>query len=353
MKHNRWKTEVSIIIPVYNTERYLSKCIESVLTQDFTDYEMILVNDASPDNSRSIIERYARKDTRIRIIDKKENQGLEAARFSGYEIAEGDYIMHIDSDDWIERHILARMHRKAEETGADIIFDGGYNRVQDRFGIMKGTRTENIHGLICNPELFDKYYAAFFGAYTLNVSVWGKLYRRATIEKAGIVKCGISYKEDSYYNLMLFPFVSSIYILDGIGYNWRAGGMTTRLRSTFMSDTQKLFEVRKSLIEKYNYHKAEDPMYNETIFNMEEYILDKIRWSKQDKSSLTADIAAILNTPCFRDVKAYYLQKGNISVFQTALVAGDIPAMVSIQEYKAAKTRNKELLKRIYRRILG
>ena len=96
------KIQISVIIPVYNTEKYLERCINSVVSQNFRDIEIIIINDYSEDDSLKIIDKYKNKDKRIKIINKIKNEGLSAARNSGIEIATGEYILHIDSDDWIE-----------------------------------------------------------------------------------------------------------------------------------------------------------------------------------------------------------------------------------------------------------
>lgn len=92
---------ISIIVPVYNVEKYLERCIESIVNQTYKDIEIILVDDGSPDNCSVICDRYAEKDNRIKVIHKQ-NGGLINARKSGLEIAQGDYIGFVDSDDWIE-----------------------------------------------------------------------------------------------------------------------------------------------------------------------------------------------------------------------------------------------------------
>lgn len=92
---------ISIIVPVYNVEKYLERCIESIVNQTYKDIEIILVDDGSPDNCPVICDRYAEKDNRIKVIHKQ-NGGLINARKSGLEIAQGDYIGFVDSDDWIE-----------------------------------------------------------------------------------------------------------------------------------------------------------------------------------------------------------------------------------------------------------
>ena len=215
---------ISVIIPVYNTAKWLPKCLDSVLKQDFRNIEVILVNDGSTDKSLSVCKRYATKDKRIILIDKLKNEGVELARQSGYAIARGEYIMYIDSDDWLDHpQVISTMYRKAEDTGADYV-EIGIQRVLDRHKWFVKKSVVARLGVIDQPELFDKYYLSFFGVNILSVNVWGKLYRKFVLDKADIEPVGVFMGEDLAYSIRLFPYLKRIYILNEIGYNYRMGG---------------------------------------------------------------------------------------------------------------------------------
>ena len=111
---------ISIIIPVYNVESYLERCVDSVLAQTFEDFEVILVNDGSTDNSPEICDEYLTVDNRIKIIHK-DNGGLSSARNSGLDIAKGRYIMFVDSDDWIERNMCQLLYDRIVNTECEMI----------------------------------------------------------------------------------------------------------------------------------------------------------------------------------------------------------------------------------------
>lgn len=111
---------ISIIVPVYNVEKYLRKCINSILNQTFSDFELILVDDESPDNCPQICDEYAVKDSRIKVIHKK-NGGVSAARNSGLEIVQGDYVAFCDSDDYVAEDWLQKMHDTIIKTDADCV----------------------------------------------------------------------------------------------------------------------------------------------------------------------------------------------------------------------------------------
>jgi len=112
--------KISIIVPVYNVEKYIRKCIDSILKQTFTDYELILVNDGSPDNCGSICDDYAKRDSRIKVIHKK-NNGLSSARNAGIDIAKGKYIAFVDSDDFIDKRMYESLYTLAELHSSDVV----------------------------------------------------------------------------------------------------------------------------------------------------------------------------------------------------------------------------------------
>lgn len=115
--------KISIIVPVYNVEKYLARCLDSIINQTLKEIEIILVNDGSKDNSQKIIEEYAKKDERIIIINK-ENGGLSDARNKGLEIASGEYIAFIDSDDFVDSQMLNEMYALGKKHQAEIVFCG-------------------------------------------------------------------------------------------------------------------------------------------------------------------------------------------------------------------------------------
>lgn len=112
--------KISICVPVYNVERYIGRCLESMQRQSLSDIEIIVVNDHTPDKSMSIVKKYAEKDYRIRIIDHDKNHGLMVARHTGYMAAKGDFIIFCDSDDTLPNDALESLYNKAVKSDADI-----------------------------------------------------------------------------------------------------------------------------------------------------------------------------------------------------------------------------------------
>ena len=113
--------KISVIVPVYNTEKYLHRCIDSILSQTFTDFELLLINDGSKDGSGAICDEYAAKDNRVRVFHK-ENCGVSSARNLGLDNVQGEWVLFVDSDDWMELTMLAKMYHAAIENNADCVY---------------------------------------------------------------------------------------------------------------------------------------------------------------------------------------------------------------------------------------
>ena len=111
---------IRIIIPVYKAEGHLHRCVDSILAQSFTDFELLLVDDGSPDGSGKICDEYAAKDSRVKVLHKQ-NGGVSSARQTGIENAAGEYTIHADPDDWIEPTMLEELYNKATEEDADMV----------------------------------------------------------------------------------------------------------------------------------------------------------------------------------------------------------------------------------------
>jgi glycosyltransferase involved in cell wall biosynthesis len=152
--------EISIIVPVYNVEPYIHKCIDSILAQTFTDFELILVNDGSPDNCGRICNEYANKDSRVKVIHK-ENGGQSEARNIGLDIAKGKYIGFVDSDDWIEPDMYELLYRMCENNKCDIANCTSIIHYEDKV-VKKGSHPLTIHNreeaikTLLEGELYDE-----------------------------------------------------------------------------------------------------------------------------------------------------------------------------------------------------
>ena len=169
---------ISIVIPVYNAQKYLNKCFECLMNQSFTDFEAIFIDDGSIDASGAILDGFAEKDLRIRVVHQK-NGGASAARNTGLGIATGKYISFIDADDLFHKDYLKSLYEAAEETDADIV-QCGYKRVTENecdnfaFTTMNAEMSGN-EKCFSNTEFLNKIYTS---EAVDSIVLWNKIYRR-------------------------------------------------------------------------------------------------------------------------------------------------------------------------------
>lgn len=218
----------SLILPVYNVAPYLKRCLQSILNQDCTDYEIILVDDGSTDDSPAICDEYAQMDPNIRVIHK-ENGGLSSARNAGFAQAQGQYIWWIDSDDWIEPGALSLLKRAAE-SGSEIIRFNHYRVAQTTQPFISNAQPGLYEGKQCEILLERALYSA--GKFGL--SVWSHLYQRAFLlaHPTPFVSERVVGSEDYLFTLSIYPQAASILVLEECLYDYE-------LRQGSLSQTYK------------------------------------------------------------------------------------------------------------------
>ncbi len=199
------KPKISIIVPVYNVEKYIRRCLDSIKEQTFTDWECICVDDGSPDNSGRICDEYAKKDSRFVVIHKK-NGGVSSARNSGLNVAKGEWISFIDSDDWIEKETYESVIKVAENNCVDLV----------QFGIV----IEKDEKIILEKSYKDGFVGDLSESF--EPSAWHKLFLRKIIYANNIrFPEGITLSEDRYFSFMCYLNASKIYSLNKCFYHYR------------------------------------------------------------------------------------------------------------------------------------
>lgn len=207
--------KVSIIVPVYNVEKYLKKAVESTLNQSYENLQIILINDGSTDESGKICDKYKQKDSRIEVIHK-ENGGLSDARNKGLDIANGKYIMFLDSDDFFEKDAVEIMYRKIEEKNADFVI-GNYINTEPN-----GKKWENS---IFDEKIYDNfklsikdYEKSFF---VMNSGVWNKIFRKEFIDRLNLRFIKGIPAEDAIFTTYCFVNTDKVYYTKEVIYNYR------------------------------------------------------------------------------------------------------------------------------------
>ena len=212
--------KISIIIPIYNAEKYIDRCMQSVYAQTFTDYEIILVNDGSSDCSGEICRRYAAEDRRVTYIEK-ENGGAGSARNAGMDAARGEYLAFPDADDWFEPQMYGELYALAKSGGYDMVFSGVDYYKQTDDGGTAYSRTQNIEAVAYSDrETCRRNIMTFFPTTTIFDVPWNKLYKRSIAVEHNIRFIDIRRCQDATFNLDFFDHISSAASVDRAYYNY-------------------------------------------------------------------------------------------------------------------------------------
>lgn len=250
---------ISIIVPVYNTENYLEKCLYSLVNQTYKNIEIIIIDDGSPDNSMNIIQKFVLADNRVKVISQK-NQGLSGARNTGMNNANGDYIMFIDSDDWIETDTCEKAINASEKYNADVVF---WPYIKEFSDLQKDNylfdKTEiiwsekNINQLsrrmvglvgdeLANPQSIDNL-----------VTAWGKLYKKSVIGDVRFTDTKIIGTEDALFNIEVFLEINSaVYIPDLLSHYRKdnESSLTHNYKKKLVSRWKEMYSRIKFLLDR-------------------------------------------------------------------------------------------------------
>lgn len=220
---------ISVIVPVYNVEKYLDRCMASILEQTYTRLEIILVDDGSTDACGAMCDAYARKDSRVRVVHKP-NGGLSDARNAGLAIATGDYVGYVDSDDWIEPDLYERMHQACAAHGAQLAVCRYFSEYRDK--TVSGGDGSVVP---LSREALLKIYIGGHDTYVIYNSVWSKLFRRDLVQ--GMVFPKGRNSEDILYTTRAFCRAERAVYLDRCLYHYvldREGSIMNEARGERM-----------------------------------------------------------------------------------------------------------------------
>lgn len=244
--------KVSVIIPVYQVEEYLKKCVDSVLNQTYKDMEVILVDDGSKDYSGIICDNYEKSDTRVRVIHKK-NGGLMSAWMTGVQASSGDYLFFVDSDDWVDEDILEKMISSMTIEDVDIVCCNYYieyenGRIADKHTIPSGRYDkEKIKELIM-PQLISD------GAYLsrgIRICRWAKLIKTSLIiDNLKYCNCELTIGEDMNIMVPTILNADSLYIMeDSYMYHYRMNenSIMKKMSPNMWNQVRKLYDTMSNI----------------------------------------------------------------------------------------------------------
>lgn len=249
------KTQVpmaSIIVPVYNARRTLSRCVESLFDQTCSDIEIILVNDGSTDGSGEECRRYVERDSRV-ILLEQEHIGSIAARRKGIEAAAAPYVTFADADDWMDERLVERLLSTAKVCGADITVCNTYRTVDGLSLLRKANRSRFFReaAIYEGIRIRDELVTAYLLGLPFPATLHGKLYKRELLLDCGVYLERITFfGDDLFYNLEMMLKSGVVAVIPECLYYYRTGGMTSRPMPSLFQDAVSGFEIQMEVVEK-------------------------------------------------------------------------------------------------------
>ena len=251
---------ISVIVPVYKVEDYLHRCVDSILAQSFTDFELLFIDDGSPDNCGQICDEYAAKDSRVRVFHK-ENGGVSSARNLGLDNARGEWIAFIDSDDYVAVDYLSELFAYTELENVDFIITLNTisNYTKDRNVVLKHD----------NLELFSKYKFQDYG------QPWGKLYSNKILKKMGLrFNPNVHLMEDLMFALLYLYEIRNVVLIVSDKYIYETGrldSLTKRL-NTYEAE----LEAKKELDRIVQQYVCQNICYQTEMSNHQVYLTERV-----------------------------------------------------------------------------
>ena len=342
-----------VIIPVYNVEKVLSKCIRSIQKQTYTNWKMVLVDDGSTDRSGAICDKFAKSDERIVVIHSV-NGGPHVARMRGLEcISDDSYCCFCDSDDELPPNALELLYEEAQRTDADLVC-GNMQR------IVRGICLSSTASLSCfsDPRTYtheeivrDIYLCCFGGVGNFPVSMCGKLYKTEIIRPIMLnldchPRC---FAEDLNVMMRVLPEVKKLSVIDAPVYRYRVGGGTSRFMPTFLDDNILMYRLKKQWSEKCT-----------STCNLNQLIAAELKnivvsyWIMCEKNgryphgNLVEEVKAVCAMPEVREaITLLGDDRSGLSGINPLLQASDYDGICERIRQKVKKDRPKGILKRI------
>ena len=327
---------VSVVIPVYNSEEFIKRNIESVLNQTYQKFELILVDDGSTDNSKQILTQYAEEDSRINCIFQK-NQGAPVARNAGISVSKGDYIYLIDSDDYLAETAFEKMLHSANDTDADIII-GQYDKVNESGIFLNSEDFGYKKGAILTTE-HNRKDLSFLPPFPGN-----KMYKASIIKDNEISFANVKIAQDLNFYLKALLFATSVSIIPDTVYHYRI-----RFGSISNTFTPKILDVINSIKDVEETYK-ENNSYDQIFFNNLKFLYCSFQLSKVPQildmtdrkntfETLKKEMAKVPDEQLYSEIKEGVYKKNILKMKFGKLFTSNV--YHTLQSYKLKK-RNKE-----------
>ncbi len=274
--------EFSVLIPVYNSQNTLERCLLSVLEQTFEDFEVIAVDDCSEDSSAEILRDFTGKDSRLRTVSKEVNSSLLSARLTGMREAKGDHILFVDSDDYIEKDTLKGLSQQLSAHPADIT---EFNYIKE----PEGERCDNTRNYPDDKTFSTDHLLEYMLLGKCEHMVWNKCYSRGLIrrvlDRAEDFYCNMS--EDMYFSGLFFTLAESYEKTDSVYYHYvTEGGMSADARQGDLDIDKTVFSLRNKNDHLRSFLESDNPkllnLFEKSLMSEADQFADIIRFGSRD-----------------------------------------------------------------------
>lgn len=243
---------LSIIVPVYNGEKHLKRCVNSIIDQNYNNLEIILIDDKSPDSSRKICEELAQKDNRIKVYHNERNMGIYGTRNKGISIASGDYITFVDDDDYIEKTMYQKMMQKFEEDEELGLILCNFKNISETGEYIGQSR--EIEGKYTRNQIKEKFLYRLLGNQEISCAVWRCIFKKSEIKNRDIKFMNSKVKDDMCFFLQYILGIKSLYCVEACLYNYitYAGSTINTLGIENVDDAMTMPNCYYEILKEYN-----------------------------------------------------------------------------------------------------
>lgn len=345
--------KVSFVVPVYNAEKTIKKCINSILNQTYRNIEIICVNDGSKDNTLAILKKLQAQDSRIIVIDQK-NQGPYMARKNGILRASGDYIQSCDADDFLpNKHsceILIELFN--QNKNVQMIQFGHFDKIKG----FKNKKTTKINGVISKKELFDKYYKDFIGnanCQAVTVTLWDKIYE-SKIMKSAVQNKDLSLKvgEDLSLNLNAFDQdkLENILIIPDCLYMYNQGiGIMSKSNEYALECYGQLKSMQMDFCDKWKLcEEAKNHCNLESIYYLLNIVIDLVYVKKKSDEQIINYLNEAENYDCTKIAKDYFKSRPKEELFDELIFLVNASPEEYLDYVKRTKKKPKGYIRRCF-----
>lgn len=351
---------ISIIVPVYNAEKYISKCIQSIQKQTYPNWNLILVDDGSTDRSGSICDAFAQKDERITVIHQ-ENRGSVEARKAGVlsqAAQKNPWIMMSDADDTMPPDAIEKLYNAVRKYQTEMVVGATTKMFK---GILIPSRWKSPCFQIDKPQLYshdeiiDKLLISYFGITNFPVSLCAKLYRTEQLTRAINFAPVVEFMgDDLSVSIRLMPEIKNLVILPDVVYHYRVGGGTSKFMSFMMDDFAKLYTYKQPFIKWYRMPQDAQYYMDVELMNVtKSHFLQCLTNGSFSQSQLADEIEKVCAMPQVQEASRNLMGQGKgISAYAEQINRTDTNAIIQNVYRDFNATKKERVIKNFLKRIM-